>query len=115
MGRYSYWNLDRRELALACYRLVPRSSDMRGQADEEMRELMSGMTVDVEPSLMEAVRILQGDGIELPITSAVKNQLFDAAILFSEEHFNYLAVRCFAALQKITVDDDWNACRQALE
>lgn len=112
---FAYWNLDRRELALACYRLVPRSSDMRGQADEEMRELMSGMTVDVEPSLMEAVRILQGDGIELPITSAVKNQLFDAAILFSEEHFNYLAVRCFAALQKITVDDDWNACRQALE
>lgn len=38
---FAYWNCDQLELALACYRLVPRGEESGGSALEEMQGLMN--------------------------------------------------------------------------
>ncbi len=63
---FAYWNCDQLELALACYRLVPRGEESGGSAQEEMQGLMNEMGVIKPPTFEEAVETIRKAGLELP-------------------------------------------------
>ena len=53
---FAYWNCDQLELALACYRLVPRGEESGSNALEEMQGLMNEMGVNEPPTFEEPSR-----------------------------------------------------------
>ncbi|MCG4850124.1 hypothetical protein L0P44_15805, partial [Streptococcus gordonii] len=70
---FAYWNCDQLDLALACYRLVPRGEESGSSALEEMQGLMNEMGVSEPPTFEEAVETIRKAGLELPPVSAVTN------------------------------------------
>ena len=56
---FAYWNCDQLELALACYRLVPRGEESGSSALEEMQGLMNEMSVSEPPTFEEAVETIR--------------------------------------------------------
>ena len=91
---FAYWNCDQLELALACYRLVPRGEESGSSALEEMQGLMNEMGVSEPPTFEEAVETIRKAGLELPPVSAVTNQLADAAVQLVDNGFFFLARGC---------------------
>ncbi len=102
---FAYWNCDQLDLALACYRLVPRGEESGSSALEEMQGLMNEMGVSEPPTFEEAVETIRKAGLELPPVSAVTNQLADAAVQLVDNGFFFLARGCIFQMWRTMGND----------
>lgn len=111
---FAYWNCDQLELALACYRLVPRGEESGSSALEEMQGLMNEMGVSEPPTFEEAVEAIRKAGLELPPVSAVTNQLADAAVQLVDNGFFFLARGCIFQMWRTMGNDELGSLNRSL-
>ena len=111
---FAYWNCDKRELALACYRLVPRGEHISASAEEELQGLMFEMGIAEPPTFNDAVETLERSGLNLPPTPRVRAQIADAAVLLTDNGFYYLAVRCVYQMWRTRGSDELGALNRSL-
>lgn len=111
---FAYWNCDQLDLALACYRLVPRGEESGSSALEEMQGLMNEMGVSEPPTFEEAVEIIRKAGLELPPVSAVTNQLADAAVQLVDNGFFFLARGCIFQMWRTMGNDELGSLNRSL-
>ena len=111
---FAYWNCDQLELALACYRLVPRGEESGGSAQEEMQRLMNEMGVIKPPTFEEAVETIRKAGLELPPVPAVTNQLADAAVQLVDNGFFFLARGCIYQMWRTMGNDELGSLNRSL-
>lgn len=111
---FAYWNCDQLELALACYRLVPRGEESGGSALEEMQGLMNEMGVNEPPTFEDAVETIRKAGLELPPVSAVTNQLADAAVQLVDNGFFFLARVCIFQMWRTMGNDELGSLSRSL-
>lgn len=111
---FAYWNCDQLELALACYRLVPRGEESGGSAQEEMQGLMNEMGVIKPPAFEEAVETVRKAGLELPPVPAVTNQLADAAVQLVDNGFFFLARGCIYQMWRTMGNDELGSLNRSL-
>ena len=111
---FAYWNCDQLELALACYRLVPRGEESGGSALEEMQGLMNEMGVNEPPTFEEAVETIRKAGLELPPVPAVTNQLADAAVQLVDNGFFFLARVCIFQMWRTMGNDELGSLSRSL-
>lgn len=111
---FAYWNCDQLELALACYRLVPRGEESGGSAQEEMQGLMNEMGVIKPPTFEEAVATIHKAGLELPPVPAVTNQLADAAVQLVDNGFFFLARGCIYQMWRTMGNDELGSLNRSL-
>ena len=111
---FAYWRRREREIALACYRLVPQGRRISHVAQEETRELMRAMG-RVEPlAFDEAVAILQVAGVPIPPTEELFCQVADAAVMLTDSGFPFLAGRCAYVAWQMRGSDELNAVSRSL-
>lgn len=111
---FAYWNCDQLDLALACYRLVPRGEESGSSALEEMQGLMNEMGVSEPPTFEEAVETIRKAGLELPPVSAVTNQLADAAVQLVDNGFFFLASGCIFQMWRTMGNDELGSLNRSL-
>lgn len=111
---FAYWNCDQLELALACYRLVPRGEESGSSALEEMQGLMNEMGVIEPPTFEDAVDTIRKAGIELPPVAEVSNQLADAAVQLVDNGFFFLARGCIYQMWRIMGNDELGSLNRSL-
>lgn len=111
---FAYWNCGKRELALACYRLVPRGEHISASAEEELQGLMSEMGITEPPTFNDAVETLERSGLNLPPSPRVRAQIADAAVLLTDNGFYYLAVRCVYQMWRTQGSDELGALNRSL-
>lgn len=111
---FAYWNCDQLELALACYRLVPRGEESGGSAQEEMQGLMNEMGVIKPPTFEGAVETIRKAGLELPPVPAVTNQLADAAVQLVDNGFFFLARGCIYQMWRTMGNDELGSLNRSL-
>lgn len=111
---FAYWNCDQLELALACYRLVPRGEESGGSAQEEMQGLMNEMGAIKPPTFEEAVETIRKAGLELPPVPAVTNQLADAAVQLVDNGFFFLARGCIYQMWRTMGNDELGSLNRSL-
>lgn len=111
---FAYWNCDQLELALACYRLVPRGEESGSNALEEMQGLMNEMGVNEPPTFEEAVETISKAGLELPPVPAVSNQLADAAVQLVDNGFFFLARVCIFQMWRTMGNDELGSLSRSL-
>ena len=111
---FAYWNCDQLELALACYRLVPRGEESGGSAQEEMQGLMNEMGVIKPPTFEEAVETIRKAGLELPPVPAVTNQLADVAVQLVDNGFFFLARGCIYQMWRTMGNDELGSLNRSL-
>lgn len=111
---FAYWNCDQLELALACYRLVPRGEESGSNALEEMQGLMNEMGVNEPPTFEEAVETISKAGLELPPVPAVSNQLADAAVQLVDNGFFFLARVCIFQMWRTMGNDELGSLIRSL-
>ena len=111
---FAYWNCDQLELALACYRLVPRGEESGSSALEEMQGLMNEMGVNEPPTFEEAVETIRKAGLELPPVPAVTNQLADAAVQLVDNGFFFLARGCIFQMWRTMGNDELGSLNRSL-
>lgn len=111
---FAYWNCDQLELALACYRLVPRGEESGSNALEEMQGLMNEMGVNEPPTFEEAVETISKAGLELPPVPAVSNQLADAAVQLVDNGFFFLARVCIFQMWRTVGNDELGSLSRSL-
>lgn len=111
---FAYWNCDQLELALACYRLVPRGEESGSNALEEMQGLMNEMGVNEPPTFEDAVETIRKAGLELPPVSAVTNQLADAAVQLVDNGFFFLARGCIFQMWRTMGNDELGSLNRSL-
>lgn len=111
---FAYWNCDQLELALACYRLVPRGEESGSSALEEMQGLMNEMGVSEPPTFEEAVETIRKAGLELPPVPAVTNQLADAAVQLVDNGFFFLARGCIFQMWRTMGNDELGSLNRSL-
>ncbi len=111
---FAYWNCDQLELALACYRLVPRGEESGGSAQEEMQGLMNEMGVIKPPTFDEAVETIRKAGLELPPVPTVTNQLADAAVQLVDNGFFFLARGCIYQMWRTMGNDELGSLNRSL-
>ena len=111
---FAYWNCDQLELALACYRLVPRGEESGGSALEEMQGLMNEMGVNEPPTFEDAVETIRKAGLELPPVPAVTNQLADAAVQLVDNGFFFLARGCIFQMWRTMGNDELGSLNRSL-
>ena len=111
---FAYWNCDQLDLALACYRLVPRGEESGGSAQEEMQGLMNEMGVIKPPTFEEAVETIRKAGLELPPVPAVTNQLADAAVQLVDNGFFFLARGCIYQMWRTMGNDELGSLNRSL-
>ena len=111
---FAYWNCDQLELALACYRLVPRGEESGSSALEEMQGLMNEMGVIKPPTFEEAVETIRKAGLELPPVPAVTNQLADAAVQLVDNGFFFLARGCIYQMWRTMGNDELGSLNRSL-
>ena len=111
---FAYWNCDQLELALACYRLVPRGEESGSNALDEMQGLMNEMGVNEPPTFEEAVETISKAGLELPPVPAVSNQLADAAVQLVDNGFFFLARVCIFQMWRTMGNDELGSLSRSL-
>lgn len=111
---FAYWNCDQLELALACYRLVPRGEESGSSALEEMQGLMNEMGVNEPPTFDDAVETVRKAGLELPPVPAVTNQLADAAVQLVDNGFFFLARGCIFQMWRTMGNDELGSLNRSL-
>ena len=111
---FAYWNCDQLELALACYRLVPRGEESGSNALEEMQGLMNEMGVNEPPTFEDAVETISKAGLELPPVPAVTNQLADAAVQLVDNGFFFLARGCIFQMWRTMGNDELGSLNRSL-
>ena len=111
---FAYWNCDQLDLALVCYRLVPRGEESGSSALEEMQGLMNEMGVSEPPTFEEAVETIRKAGLELPPVSAVTNQLADAAVQLVDNGFFFLARGCIYQMWRTMGNDELGSLNRSL-
>ena len=111
---FAYWNCDQLELALACYRLVPRGEESGSSALEEMQGLMNEMGVNEPPTFDDAVETIRKAGLELPPVPAVTNQLADAAVQLVDNGFFFLARGCIFQMWRTMGNDELGSLNRSL-
>ncbi|WP_373580704.1 tetratricopeptide repeat protein [Collinsella aerofaciens] len=111
---FAYWNCDQLELALACYRLVPRGEESGSSALEEMQGLMNEMGVNEPPTFEDAVETISKAGLELPPVPAVTNQLADAAVQLVDNGFFFLARGCIFQMWRTMGNDELGSLNRSL-
>ena len=111
---FAYWNCDQLELALACYRLVPRGEESGSNALEEMQGLMNEMGVNEPPTFEDAVETIRKAGLELPPVPAVTNQLADAAVQLVDNGFFFLARGCIFQMWRTMGNDELGSLSRSL-
>ncbi len=111
---FAYWNCDQLELALACYRLVPRGEESGSSALEEMQGLMNEMGINEPPTFDDAVETIRKAGLELPPVPAVTNQLADAAVQLVDNGFFFLARGCIFQMWRTMGNDELGSLNRSL-
>lgn len=111
---FAYWNCEQPELALACYRLVPKGEQAGATALEEMQGLMNEMGVTEQPTFEAAVDTIKAAGMELPPVSAVSAQIADAAVQLVDNGFFFLAIRCIYQMWRTMGNDELGALNRSL-
>lgn len=111
---FAYWSRGAREIARACYRMVPRGEEMSDMAAEELRALQAEMGVSESLSLAEARGVLDAAGIPVPPVREVTNQIADAAVLLTDNGFFYLASRCVFHMWRMLGSDELGVVQRSL-
>lgn len=111
---FAYWNRGARDLARACYRLVPRGEEVSEMAADELRALQTEMGVTEELSLAEARGMLDAADIPVPPVREVTNQIADAAVLLTDNGFFYLASRCVFHMWRMLGRDELGVVQRSL-
>ncbi len=112
---FAYWNLGDRQMALACYRLIPRGEEIEPTAQEEMRALMAEMDVSEPPSFEDAVAIIERAGIALPPTEEVSNFIANLAVQLVDNGFFFLGARCVYQMWCAHGSDELNVLSKSLQ
>lgn len=112
---FAYWNLGDRQMALACYRLIPRGEEIEPTAQEEMRALMAEMEVSEPPSFEDAVATVERAGIALPPTEEVSNFIADLAVQLVDNGFFFLGTRCVYQMWHARGSDDLSVLSRSLQ
>lgn len=103
---YAFWRKGNREVALACYTLVPDGGQISAIAYDEKQALMAEMGESSELSVSSAKDILLAADIPIPPTQEVAQQIANAAVLFADNGFLYLAGRCAYHMWKFNGVDE---------
>lgn len=111
---YAYWNLGKRETALACYRMVPPGEGISGSAREEMRALVGEMGVEHVPSPDEAAARLRAEGIPVPPTPETVQFIAELAVRLTDGGFFFPASRCVFDLWRYLASDEAGAIHKSL-
>lgn len=111
---FAYWSIGKNEVALACYRAIPRGESISETADEEMRALMANMGRTDQPTFPEAMAALTKEGIPVPPTSELTNLMADAAVQLTDAGFFFLASHCVFHLWRTLGNDDLSALHRSL-
>ena len=111
---FAYWNRGARDLARACYRLVPRGEEVSEMAAEELRALQTEMGVTEQLSLAEARGVLDAADVPVPPVRDVTNQIADAAVLLTDNGFFYLASRCVFHMWRMLGHDELGVVQRSL-
>ena len=111
---FAYWSRGDRELALACYALVPNGEQVTHVAHMEMRALMVEMGVTEAPSVQEAAAAAGAAGISLAPSAAVSDQIADAAVMLTDGGFFMLARACVSYLWQVMGSDELGAVVRSL-
>lgn len=112
---FAYWNLGDRQMALACYRLIPRGEEIGPTAQEEMQALMAEMKVSEPPAFEDAVATIERAGIALPPTEEVSNFIADLAVLLVDNGFFFLGTRCVYQMWYARGSDDLSVLSKSLQ
>lgn len=111
---FAYWSRGERELALACYVLVPNGEQVAHVAHMEMRALMAEMGVTEAPSVQDAAATASAAGISLAPSAAVSDQIADAAVMLTDSGFFMLARACVSYLWQVMGSDELGAVTRSL-
>ncbi len=112
---FAYWRTGQREMALACYRMVPRGEQIWSVAHEEMHVLMSEMGCTEEPPFAWVLNTITKNGLEIPPVKQVTDRLADLAVLLVDGGFFFLAVRCINQLQTVEPSDELGVLAKSLQ
>ena len=112
---FAYWRLGQREVARACYALVPRGERISDTAREELRELEGHMGVSGELSVPDAMDAVRAAGVPVPPTVELSNLVADLAVLLVDNGFFFLAARCVYHLWRTAGRDELNIVCESLQ
>ncbi len=112
---FAYWQLGRCDMALACYRLVPKGDEMADVTKEEMHALMDEMGIHEAPDFDAAVAKVGSEGVELPPANDVCVQIANAAVLLTDAGFFKLAARCVLTMWSVMGNDELGSMARSLE
>lgn len=111
---FACWNEGQRMVALACYRLVPPGERVSAVAAEEASELMRRLGMTERLSAEQAAGIVQAEGIPIPPTEELLNQVADSAVLLLDNGFFYLAARCAYGMWRMYGSDELGSLSKSL-
>lgn len=112
---FAYWALGNRELAFACYALIPAGEQVSHVAQVEMGTLLSEMERRDRPSPEEAAATVRGAGISLAPSDEVSNRIADLAVLLTDQGFFALAQVCINYMWNAMGSDELGAVARSLQ
>lgn len=112
---FAYWGLGKRDVALACYRLVPPGEYVSQSALQESDQLMHEMGVSERPGLEAAMTVARGAGLPIPVTQEVSQRIADAAVLLTDYGFFHVAARCLRTMAHLTSSDELGCVLRSLD
>lgn len=112
---FAYWQLGRIDVALACYSLVPRGEQVSEIAEEELRALCHKEGLSGRLDLSEAIEVARREGIPVPPTEEFSNRIADLAVLFVDNGFFFLAIRCVYCMWRTMGRDELGAINRSLQ
>lgn len=111
---FAYWSKGERDLALACYRIIPRGEALADTVGQEVRALMAEMGVSEEPTFAEARDAILAADIPLPPTKEVSDFLADAAVQLADGRFFFLSARCVYEMWRTQGRDELSVLNRSM-
>lgn len=112
---FAYWCLGKRELALACYAMVPEGEQVSEVAANEMHTLMAEMGLTRPPSFQQAAAVVRDAGIPAGPNGNVSDRIADVAVLLTDAGFFALAQGCVNYLWHALGSDELGAISRSLQ
>lgn len=112
---FAYWRIGQLDVAMACYRTVPRGETMSEMAQLELGQLLAEMGRAEKPSAEEARKIIEQAGIPVPPSHEAVEQLGSAAVLLTDNGFYALAYECVYVVWLLLGSDELGAVARSLK
>lgn len=112
---FAYWSTGAREMALACYAMVPKGEQVSAIARIELGNLLSEMGRAEAPGFEEAVAAVRAAGITVAPSEEVSDRIADVAVLLTDGGFFTLAQGCANYLWHTMGSDEMGAFTRSLQ